>query len=56
MDEVTEKWPSVQSDDAKTAELAPSAFDVKSFLRQLRSRGGGIATVCKSILGSDITF
>ena len=29
---------------------------MKSFPRQSRSRGGGIATVCKSTLGSNITF
>ena len=29
---------------------------MKSFPRQSRSRGGGIATVCKSALGSNITF
>ena len=29
---------------------------MKSFPRQSRSRGGGIATVCKSILDSNITF
>ena len=29
---------------------------MKSFQRQSRSRGGGIATVCKSTLGSNITF
>ena len=40
----------------KTVELAPSGFDVKSFPRQSRSRGGGIATVYKSTLGSNITF
>ena len=45
-----------QGDEAKTAELAPSAFDVKSFPRQSRSCGGGIATVYKSTLGSNITF
>ena len=39
-----------------TVELAPSGFDVKSFPRQSRSRGGGIATVYKSTLGSNITF
>ena len=39
-----------------TAELAPSGFDVKSFPCQSRSRGGGIATVYKSTLGSNITF
>ena len=33
-----------------------SGFDVKSFPRQSRSRGGGIATVYKSTLGSNITF
>ena len=42
---VTEKWLSAQGDEAKTAELAPSGFDVKSFPRQSRSCGGGIATV-----------
>ena len=29
---------------------------MKSFQRQSRSRGGVIATVCKSTLGSNITF
>ena len=53
---MTETWLSAQGDEAKTAELAPSGFDVKSFPRQLRSRGGGIATVYKSTLGSNITF
>ena len=53
---VTETWLSVQDDEAKTVELAPSGFDVKSFPRQSRSRGGGIATVYKSTLGSSITF
>ena len=53
---VTETWLSAQGDEAKTVELAPSGFDVKSFSRQSRSRGGGIATVCKSTLGSNITF
>ena len=28
---VTETWLSAQGDEAKTAELAPSGFDVKSF-------------------------
>ena len=53
---VTETWLSTQGDEAKTVELAPSGFDVKSFPRQSRSRGGGIATVYKSTLGSNITF
>ena len=53
---VTETWLSAQGDEAKTAELAPSGFDVKSFPRQSRSRGGGIATVYKYTLGSSITF
>ena len=53
---VTETWLSAQGDKAKTAELAPSGFDVKSFPRQSRSRGGGIAIVYKSTLGSNITF
>ena len=52
----TETWLSVQVDEAKTVELAPSGFDVKSFPRQSRSRGGGIATVYKSTLGSNIIF
>ena len=30
----TETWPSAQGDEAKTVELAPSGFDVKSFPRQ----------------------
>ena len=53
---VTETWPSAQGDEAKTVEKAPSGFDVKSIPRQSRSRGGGIATACKSTLGSNITF
>ena len=40
---VTETWLSAQGDEAKTVELAPSGFDVKSFPRQSRSCGGGIA-------------
>ena len=31
---LTETWLSVQGDEAKTAELASSEFDVKSFPRQ----------------------
>ena len=53
---VTETWLSAQGDEAKTVELAPSGFDVKSFPRQSRSRGGGISKVYKSTLGSNITF
>ena len=53
---VTETWLSAQGDVAKTVELAPSGFDVKSFSHQSRFRGGGIATVYKSTLGSNITF
>ena len=53
---MTETWLSAQGDEAKTVELAPSGFDVKSFPRQSRSRCGGIATVYKSTLGSNITF
>ena len=53
---VTETWLSAHGDEAKTVELAPSGFDVKSFPRQSRSRGSGIATVYKSTLGSNITF
>ena len=53
---VTETWLSAQGDEAKTVELAPSGFDMKSFPRQSRFRGGGIATVYKYTLGSNITF
>ena len=53
---MTETWISAQGDEAKTVELAPSRFDVKSFPRQSRSRGGGISTVYKSTFGSNITF
>ena len=53
---MTETWLSAQGDEAKTVELAPSGFDVKTFPRQSRSRGGGIATVYKSNLGSNITL
>ena len=53
---VTETWLSSQGDEAKTVELAPSGFEVKSFPRQSRSRGGGIATVYKSTLGSNINL
>ena len=53
---VTETWLSAQGDKAKTVELAPNGFDVKSFQSQSRSRGGGIATVYKSTLGFSITF
>ena len=52
---VAETWPSAQDDEAKFVELAPSGLDVKSFPRQLRSRGGGIAAIYKSILRSSIT-
>ena len=51
---VTETWLSAQGDEAKTVELAPSGFDVKSFPRRLH--GGGIATICKHILCTNITF
>ena len=53
---VTETWLSAQGEEAKTVELAPSRFDVKSFPRQSRSRGSAIATIYKFILGSNITF
>ena len=53
---VTETWLSAQGDKTKIVELAPSGFNVKSFPRQSRSSGGGIASACKSILGSNITF
>ena len=53
---VTVTWLSAQGDEAKTVDLAPSGFDVKSFPRQSRSRGGGIATIYKSTLDSIIAF
>ena len=53
---VAETWLSALGDEAKSAELAPSVLDVRLFPRQSRSRGGGIATTYKSILGSNITF
>ena len=46
---VTETWLSAQGDKAKSVVLAPSGFYVKSFLHDPRSRGGGIATIHKSI-------
>ena len=52
----TETWLSAQGDEAKTVEFAPSGFNVKSFPRQSRSLCGGIATVCKSTFGHNITF
>ena len=53
---MTETWLSAQGDEAKTVELTPSGFDVKSFQRKSQSRGGGITTIYKSTLGSNITF
>ena len=53
---VTETWLSAQGDEVITIDLATSGFDVKSFPRQSRSRGGGIARVCKSTLGPNINF
>ena len=53
---MTETWLSAQGEEAKTVELAPSGFDVKLFLCQSRSCGSGIATICKSISDSNITF
>ena len=53
---MTETRLSAHGDEAKTVELAPSGFDVESSPCQSRSRGGGIATIYKSILGSNITL
>ena len=53
---MTETWLSAHSDEAKTVELSLCGFDVKSFPRQSRARGGGIATIYKSILGSNVPF
>ena len=51
---VTETLGSTQGNGTKTAELAPSGFDVKSSPPQSRSRGGGIDAMYKSNLGSTI--
>ena len=53
---MTESWLSSNGEKAKTVELAPIGFDVKSFPRQSRSRGGGIATIYKSTFGYNITL
>ena len=53
---VTETWLSAQGDEVKNVELAPSGFVKKSIPRVSRSRGGGIATAYKYIIGSSITF
>ena len=53
---VAETLLSAQGDKAKTVESAPSGFDLRSIPRQSRFRGGRIATIHKSILGSNITF
>ena len=53
---VNETWHCSQGDESKTVELAPSGFDVKSFPRQSQSRGGGIATIYKFTLGSNMSF
>ena len=52
----TETWLSAKGDEAKTVELAPSGFAVKSFPLESRFRGDGIATIYKYISGSNITF
>ena len=46
---MTEPWNSAQG-EAKTVELEPSGFDVKSFPRQSRSFGSAVATTYKFIL------
>ena len=53
---MTETWLSAQGDEAKTVELSPCGFDMKSFPHQSRSRGGGMATIYKSTFGSNFTF
>ena len=53
---VTETCLSAQGDEAKTVELAPSGLHVKSSPRQSRFRDGGIATIYRYILKSNITF
>ena len=50
------KSPIINDGFLTSVELASNGFDVKSFPRKSLSRGGGIATICKSILGSNITF
>ena len=51
---MTETWLCAQGDEAKTVELAPSGFDVKSFPRQ--SCCGEFTTIYKSFLNSNMTF
>ena len=53
---VTETWLSSPDNETKIVELSPSGFYVKSIPRQSWSCGGGIATIYKSSLGSNITF
>ena len=52
---VTETGLSAQGDKVKMVELEPRRFDVKSFPCQSRSRGGGIATMYKLYIASNIT-
>ena len=54
---MTEACLRAQGDEAKTVELLKECgFDVKSFPRQSPSHCGGIATIYKYTLGSNITF
>ena len=53
---VNETRLSAQGNEAKSVEFVPSGFDVKSFHRQSRFRGGAITILYKSILGTNITF
>ena len=47
---------SAEGDEAKTTEVAPRGFDVNSFPRQSRSRVFRFVTICRSILGTNMTF
>ena len=49
-------WLSAQREEAKTVVLAPNGFERNSFPHQSRSCGGGIATIYKSTLDSNIKF
>ena len=53
---MTETWFNAQGDEAKIVELPQRGFIVMSFPRQSLCLCGGIATLYKSKLGSNITF
>ena len=50
---LTKTWLRSNGDEAKTADLAPSGYAVKSFPRP--SRGGGIAVIFRTSVSSHLT-